>query len=89
MIFRCFCAIIYLYSNDLHTLEKISKLCGDKKDEKGNVEPLVTKEELRVINSMNAIVIMARTMPLKTKMIPNYKINWGYEVKENEIPEKE
>ena len=85
----CFSNIIYLYSNDLHTLEKISKLCGDKKDEKGNVEPLVTKEELRVINSMNAIVIMARTMPLKTKMIPNYKINWGYEVKENEIPEKE
>lgn len=85
----CFSNIVYLYSNDLHTLEKISRLCGDKKDEKGNVEPLVTKEELRVINSMNAIVIMARTMPLKTKMIPDYKINWGYETKENDIPEKE
>lgn len=85
----CFANIIYLYSNDIHTLERISKLCGNTKDEKGNIEPLITIEQLKVIDKMNAIIIMARTMPLKTKLIPDYKINWGYEAKENEIPVKE
>ena len=84
----CFSSIIYLYSNDLYTLEEISKLCGNVKNEKGEIEPLVTKEELRVIKRLNAIVIMNRTMPLKTELVPNWKINWGYEMIKNEIPEK-
>lgn len=84
----CFSSIIYLYSNDLYTLEEISKLCGNVKNEKGEIEPLVTKEELRVIKSLKAIVIMNRTMPLKTELVPNWKINWGYEMIKNEIPEK-
>lgn len=84
----CFVNIIYLYSNDLYTLEEISKLCGNTRNEKGEIEPLVTKEELRVIDRMHAIVIMARMMPLKTEMVPNWKINWGYESVPSEIPEK-
>lgn len=84
----CFANIIYLYSNDLYTLEEISKLCGNTKNEKGEIEPLVTKEELRIIDRMHAIVLMTRMMPLKTEMVPNWKINWGYESVPSEIPEK-
>lgn len=84
----CFANIIYLYSNDLYTLEEISKLCGNTKNEKGEIEPLVTKEELRIIDRMHAIVLMTRMMPLKTEMVPNWKINWGYESVPNEVPEK-
>ena len=37
---------------------------------------------------MHAIVLMTRMMPLKTEMVPNWKINWGYESVPSEIPEK-
>ena len=62
---------------------------SNTKNEKGEIEPLVTKEELRIIDRMHAIVLMTRMMPLKTEMIPNWKINWGYESVPSEIPEKQ
>lgn len=84
----CFSNIIYLYSNDSNTLQFISNLCGNVK-ENNNIEPLVTIEELKVIKPMEAIVIKARYMPVKTKLVPSYKIDWGYEYGDDTLPEKE
>lgn len=85
----CFSNIVYLYSSDNNTLKFISELCGNVKDENGNIEPLVTVEELKVTKPMEAIVIKARYMPVRTKLIPAYRIDWGYEFGGGELPEKE
>ncbi len=69
----CFPNIIYLFANDLFTLEEISKLCGNESDKK----VLVTPEELKIIEQFEVIVLIPRVMPFKTKLIPDYKINWG------------
>ena len=45
-------------------------------------------EELKVIKPMEAIVIKARYMPVKTKLTPSYKIDWGYEPGNEELPTK-
>lgn len=84
MIQMCFDSILYLYTNDIFTLEKVSKLCG--KDKKG--ESLISPEELKVMGMFEAIAVLPRMMPFKTKLIPNYKINWGYEVIKEDMPSK-
>lgn len=81
----CFGNIIYLLSNDIYTLEEISINCG-KKVENGEVIPLITPEELKTMEIFSAIVIIPRMMPFKTKLLPDYKINWGYETSNTEFP---
>ena len=69
----CFSNIIYLLSNDYDTLTEISKICGNiNKD-----QPLITVEELKVLNDYEAIILMHREYPIKTKLYPDYKFNWG------------
>ena len=72
----CFGNIIYLLSNDIYTLEEISKQCGNK-EEHGNIVPLITPEELKILDTFEAVVLMPRMMPIRTKLLPNYKINWS------------
>ena len=72
----CFGNIIYLLSDDIYTLEEISKYCGQK-EENSKLSPLITIEELKTLEPFEAIIIMTRMMPFKTKLIPDYKINWG------------
>ena len=73
----CFGNIIYLLANDIYTLEEISNFCGNQLvDEK--IIPLITPEELKTMEIFNAIVIMPRMMPYKTKLLPDYQIDWGY-----------
>ena len=67
--------IIYLLANDMDTLEEISKLCGDTKTDNG-IEPLISTQELKLLNNFEAIILMPRTNPIKTKLIPDYQINW-------------
>lgn len=69
--------IIYLLANDLETLEEISKLCGNKQTEKG-VEPLITVEDLKLLNDFEAVILMPRINPVKTKLLPDYKIDWKF-----------
>ena len=80
----CFGCIIYLLSSDIYTIEEISKYCGEVKEN----TPLISKEELQTLNTFEAVVIMTRMMPFKTKLIPDYKIDWGYENEEMDIPER-
>lgn len=76
--------LIYLLSDDIYTLEEISKYCGNKE----NGEPLVTIEDLKTINTFEGIVLMPRTMPYKTKFIPDFKINYGFQDVNSQIPER-
>ena len=83
----CFGNIIYLLANDLLTLEEISKLCGNELVD-GNIEPLITVEELKIFNNFEAIALIPRMMPFKTKMLPDYQIDYGYETIKVEIPKR-
>ena len=67
--------IIYLLANDMDTLQEISSLCGQTQTEKG-IEPLITKEELKLLNNFEAIILIPRVYPIKTKLLPDYKIDW-------------
>lgn len=88
LIKLCFSNIVYLYSNDNDTLKVVSELCGNTKDKNGNIEPLVTIESLKVIKPFEAIIIKARYMPVKTKLLPSFNINWGYELGNCNMPER-
>lgn len=63
--------IIYLLANDIETLEEVSKMCGNI----GN-NPLITPEELKLLNYFEAIILIPRVLPIKTKLIPDYQIEW-------------
>ena len=83
----CFENIVYLLSEDIYTLQEISKYCGTIKD--NNIEkPLVSPEELKTLKVFEAVIIMTRMMPFKTKLLPNYQINWGYKEEIAKIPER-
>ena len=72
LIKLCFSNIVYLLSNDIYTLEEISKMCGKKSKE----ENLISIEELKLLKNFEAIILMPRLNPIKTNLIPDYKINW-------------
>ena len=65
--------IIYLLSNDNDTLEEISKLCGEQMTEAGLI-PLVTKEDLKLMQNYEAVILMPRMYPIKTKLLPFFAI---------------
>ena len=48
--------------------------------------PLITIEELKLLKPFEAVITIPRMMPIKTMLLPDYKIDWGYEVKKEEIP---
>lgn len=77
--------IIYLLSNNIATLEEISHMCGNK-EEHGMVIPLITVEELKMLNRFEAIILIPRMMPIKTKLMPDYQINWNFSQNKVEIP---
>ena len=72
LIRMCFDNIIYLLANDLYTLEEVSKLCGDTG--RGS---LISIEELKTMDYFNEIILMPRMMPIKTKVKPDYEIEWN------------
>lgn len=74
LIRMCFDNIIYLLANDIYTLDEISKLCGNT-----NNGPLISIEELKIMDYFNVIVLMPRMMPIKTKVKPDYELDWNME----------
>lgn len=62
--------IIYLLSNDVKTLEIISRDCG-RQDE---TTPLISLEELKVLKPFEAIILMNRMYPIKTKLLPYFEL---------------
>ena len=87
--------LIYLLSTELKALEEISKMCGEvksKKDDKTVSTPLVTITDLQKLSKFEVIVRRVRLAPFKTKLTPNFKMNWGrkYPVASiNDIPSRE
>lgn len=75
----CFANIVYLYANDIYTLDEICKLCGNQSDNK----PLVTPEELKINKNFEAIFLMPRMMPFKNTLTPDYKIDWDIRFEES------
>ena len=74
------CNIMYLISNELQALEEISKMCGEvksKEKDKTASTPLVTVSDLQRLSQFEIITLRLRTMPFKTKLIPNFKMDWG------------
>ena len=77
--------MIYLLANDMETLEEISKLCGTKDDK----TPLITPEELKTLDNFEAIILIPRIAPIRTKLLPDYEIKWDFETKPVELKEIE
>ena len=74
------CNIMYLISNELQALEEISKMCGEvksKEKDKTASTPLVTVSDLQRLSQFEIITLRLRTMPFKTKLTPNFKMDWG------------
>ncbi len=79
--------LIYLISSELSALEEISKLCGEvksKEEDKTDSRPLVTVSDLQRLKKWESIILRSRFMPFKTKLTPNFKIDWGYQVNKAE-----
>ena len=75
---------VYLMSTELAALEEISKLLGDrepkkpKKDEPAPpIRPLFSVSDLQALKEGEIIINRFRSMPFKTKLVYDYKIDWG------------
>ena len=66
--------IVYLLSPDTETLEEISQYCGIADIIDGHEIPLVTVEELRTFKIFEAVVLVPRMYPFRTKLLPYYAI---------------
>ena len=90
---RSNCAnLIYLLTNELATLEQISKLCGEvksKEKEKTVSTPLVTVTDLQKMKKNEIIVIRMRMRPFRTVLKGAYEVDWGEKYDEADIPERE
>ena len=86
------CNIMYLISNELSSLEEISKMCGEvksKEKDKTASTPLVTVSDLQRLSQFEMITLRLRMMPFKTKLVPNFKMNWGKEYGKAVFPTRE
>ena len=90
------CNIMYLISNELSALEEISKMCGEvksKEKDKTASTPLVTVSDLQRLPENTIIVLRIRSMPFKTKVVPDWKIQkeggWGKSYPKATYPERE
>ena len=84
--------IVYLISTELSALEEISKMCGEvksKEKEKTSSTPLVTVSDLQRLSQWETIIIRLRTMPFKTKLTPNFQMNWGHNFPKATYPQRE
>lgn len=90
---RSNCAnLVYLLTNELAALEKISKLCGEvksKENEKTVSTPLVTVTDLEKMKKNEIIVIRSRMAPFRTVLKATYEIDWGKEYEKSTVPERE
>ena len=68
-------------------MNKISELCGNQ-EINNNIVPLITVEELKTIEKFEAIFLMIRKLPIKSKLTPDYKIDWGYTIDEEELKKR-
>ena len=86
------CNIMYLISSELQALEELSKLCGEvksKEKDKTASTPLVTVSDLQRLAQYETISLRLRKMPFKTKLVPNWKMDWGKKYEKATYPTRE
>ena len=84
--------LIYLISTELKALEEISKMCGEvksKEKDKTASTPLVSVSDLQKLKLFEAIIIRWRKNPFKTKLTPDFKIDWGIKYGKAALPTRE
>lgn len=84
--------LVYLISTEMAALEEISKMCGEvksKEKEKTASTPLVTVSDLQKMRLFEVIIIRLRMNPFKTKLEPDFKMDWGITRKMAELPIRE
>ena len=84
--------IIYLISSEIKALEEISKMCGEvksKEKDKTASTPLITVSDLQRLKEGEIVVLRTRMMPFKTKMIYDYKMDWGKRYEKAPYPYRE
>ena len=84
--------LVYLISTELAALEEISKMCGEvksKEKDKTASTPLVTVSDLQKLKLFEAIIIRLRKNPFKTKLEPDFKMDWGMNREEAPYPSRE
>ena len=84
--------IIYLISTEIAALEEISKLCGEKKSkekDKTASTPLITVSDLQRLKQGETIILRSRSWPFKTKLVMNWKIDWGKKYDKATYPVRE
>ena len=84
--------LIYLISTEMKALEEISKMCGEVKvtddKDKNATRPLITVTDLQKMKLFEAIIKRLRTDPFRTKLEPDFKMEWGIERKEEPYPSR-
>ena len=83
---------VYLISTEMAALEEISKMCGEvksKEKDKTASTPLVTVTDLQKLKLFEAIIIRLRKYPFKTKLEPDYKMDWGIKREPAELPQRQ
>ena len=76
--------IIYLYSSDGDTLRKISELAGNESEN----NPLISAQELKTFKMFDALVLKTREYPIKTNLIPDFRIPWNMKEEEISLPNR-
>lgn len=83
--------LVYLISTELKALEEISKMCGEVKSkdkDKTASTPLITVSDLQKLKLFEAIIIRWRKSPFRTKLTPNFKIDWGINFGKTTLPQR-
>lgn len=81
--------LVYLISTEMAALEEISKMCGEVKSkdkDKTASTPLVTVTDLQKMRLFEVIIKRLRMNPFKTKLEPDFKMDWGIKREMAELP---
>ena len=81
--------LIYLISTEMAALEEISKMCGEVKSkdkDKTASTPLVTVTDLQKMKLFEVIIKRLRMNPFRTKLEPDFKMDWGIKREMAELP---
>ena len=81
--------LVYLMSTEITALEEISKLCGEvkaKEKDKSATRPLISVTDLQKMKLFETLIIRQRGNPYKSKLVPDFKMDWGKVYPESEYP---
>ena len=83
--------LVYLMSTEITALEEISKLCGEvkaKDKDKSATRPLISVTDLQKMKLFETLLIRQRGNPFKTKLKPDFEMDWGKKYPLSEYPNR-